>query len=297
MMLFWLVCALLIIIAFAFVLPTALQRNDKSRRAIADERKLANIAIYRDQLSELEADLKNGIVSQEQHALDRDEIERRLLDDTGGAAPATRKAATATAPAASRGTAYAIAFTLPLAAVIFYWQIGNPDGITGTPRVVAPAPPAESTAQRSQAQIEANVAKLAERLKTNPNDADGWKMLARSYTEMSRFGEAAGAYAKATELRPDDADLWADYAYVSALASGRRLEGQPTEFINHALKLDPENIKALELAGLAAFQSKNYTKAIEYWERVMTKIPPDSEVGQTIQQRINEAKTLAAGAK
>jgi len=75
------------------------------------------------------------------------------------------------------------------------------------------------------------------------------------------------------------------------------LEGQPMEFINRALKLDPENMKALELAGLAAFQSKNYTKAVEYWERVMTKIPPDSEVGQTIQQRINEAKTLAAGTK
>ena len=56
-------------------------------------------------------------------------------------------------------------------------------------------------------------------------------------------------------------------------------------------------MKALELAGLAAFQSKNYTKAVEYWERVMTKIPPDSEVGKTIQQRINEAKTLAAGTK
>lgn len=296
MMLFWLVCALLIMIAFAFVLPTALQRNDKSRRAIADERKLANIAIYRDQLSELEADLKNGIVSQEQYAQDRDEIERRLLDDTTGAAPPTGKAATATAPAASRSTAYAIAFTLPLAAVIFYWQIGNPEGITGTPRVVAPAP-AESTGEPSQAQIEARVAKLAERLKTNPSDADGWKMLARSYTEMSRFGEAAGAYAKATELRPNDADLWADYAYVSALASGRRLDGQPMELINHALKLDPENMKALELAGLAAFQSKNYTKAVEYWERVMTKVPPDSEVGQTIQARINEAKTLGAGTK
>jgi cytochrome c-type biogenesis protein CcmH len=296
MMLFWLICALLIMIAFAFVLPTALQRNDKARRAIADERKLANIAIYRDQLSELEADLKNGIVSHEQYALDRDEIERRLLDDTAGAAPPTRKGGAATAPAASRGTAYAIAFTLPLAAVIFYWQIGNPDGITGTPRVLAP-PPVASTGEPSEAQIEARVAKLAERLKTNPNDADGWKMLARSYTEMSRFGEAAGAYAKATELRPDDADLWADYAYVSALASGRRLEGQPMELINHALKLDPENMKALELAGLAAFQSKNYTKAVEYWERVMTKIPPDSEVGQTIQGRIKEAKTLAAGTK
>src|SRR5689334_1543877 len=125
MILFWLICALFIVIAFAFVLPTALQRPDKSQRTIADERKLANIAIYRDQLSELEADLRNGIVSQEQYAQDRDEIERRLLEDTAAATTATPKGATAKVAPASRNTAYAIAFGLPLAAVIFYFQVGN----------------------------------------------------------------------------------------------------------------------------------------------------------------------------
>ena len=292
MILFWLVCALLIVIAFAFVLPTALQRNDKSQRAVADERKHANIAIYRDQLSELEADLKNGIVSEEQYAQDRDEIERRLLEDTAGAAPAKRKGATATVPAANRNTAYAIAFGLPLAAVIFYFQIGTPDSLTGTPRVESP-PPAAQTNEPSQEQIAARVEALAKRLQSNPNDAEGWVMLGRSYRSMERYGEAAGAYAKATELKPDDADLFADYAFVSAMANDQRLAGQPTELINQALKLDPENVKALELAGLAAFQAKDYTKAIGYWERALKRIPPDSEVTQAIQSRINEAKTLA----
>jgi cytochrome c-type biogenesis protein CcmH len=292
MMLFWVICAVLIIIAFAFVLPTALQRNDKSQRTVADERKLANIAIYRDQLSELEADLKNGIVSQEQYAQDRDEIERRLLEDTAGAVPATRKGATAKVSPANQNTALALAFGLPLAAVIFYFQIGNPGSITGTPRVEAPSQ-ATQPGERTQEQIEANVAKLAERLKTNPGDAEGWKMLARSYNSMSRFGEAAGAYAKATELQPNDADLWAEYAFVSAMANQQRLEGQPTELINQALKVDPENAKALQLAGSAAFQAKDYKKAVEYWERVLSKVQTDPEVRQTIQERINEAKNLA----
>ena len=292
MMLFWVICALLIIIAFAFVLPTALQRNAKSQRTVADERKLANIAIYRDQLSELEADLKNGIVSQEQYAQDRDEIERRLLEDTAGATPAKRKEATAKVSAANQNTALAFAFGLPLAAVIFYLQIGNPGGITGTPRVEAP-PSATQSGERTQEQIDANVAKLAERLKTNPADAEGWKMLARSYNSMSRFGEAAGAYAKATELQPNDADLWAEYAFVSAMANQQRLEGQPTELINQALKVDPDNAKALQLAGSAAFQAKDYKKAVEYWERVLRKVQGDPEVTQTIQERINEAKNLA----
>ena len=293
MILFWLICALLIVIAFAFVLPTALQRNDKSQRAVADEIKLANIAIYRDQLSELEADLKNGIVSEEQYAQDRDEIERRLLEDTAGAAPAKQKGATATVPPANRNTAYAIAFGLPLAAVIFYFQIGTPDGLTGAARAVSQPPPAAQTDEPTQEQIEGRVAALAKRLQSNPNDVEGWIMLGRSYRSIERFGEAAGAYAKAAELQPNDADLLADYAFVSALASGQRMAGQPTELINRALKLDPENVKALELAGIAAFQAKDYKMAIEYWERALKKIPPDSEVTQAIQSKINEAKTLA----
>jgi cytochrome c-type biogenesis protein CcmH len=286
-----LICALFIVIAFAFVLPTALQRNQKSQRASDDERKLANIAVYRDQLTELEADLQNGVISQEQYAQDRDEIERRLLEDTAGAAVATRK--TAVAAPVSRSTAYAIAFVLPLAAVILYLQIGNPQGITDQGRVVAPAPAPAGTGQRSQAQIEASVAALAKRLQSNPMDVEGWTMLGRSYSSMERYGEAAGAYAKATQLQPNNADLLADYAFVSAMANGQRLEGLPLELVNQALKIDPENVKALELAGSAAFQAKDYAKAVDYWQRALQQVPPGSEVTQAIQARINEAKNLS----
>ena len=117
-------------------------------------------------------------------------------------------------------------------------------------------------------------------------------MLARSYNQMERFGEAAGAYAKATELKPADADLWAEYAFTSAMASGQRLEGRPTELVQQALKVDPENVKALQLAGSAAFELKDYKKAVEYWERVLKKVPAGSQVAELITERINEAKSL-----
>jgi len=292
MMLFWFVCAVLIVIAFAFVLPTALQRNDKAPSTIADERKVANIAVYRGQLSELETDLQNGITSQEQYAQDRDEIERRLLEDTSTAtatpAAAPRNRVKASRP--DRTTAYAIAFALPLAAVVFYLQVGNPQSITEPVRAVAPSSP---TGERSQAQIDANVEALAKRLQSNPSDTQGWIMLARSYNSMERFGEAAGAYAKATELQPNDADLLAEYAFVIAMAAGQRLDGRPMELINQALKVDPENPKALQLAGSAAFQLQDYAKAIDYWQRVLKKVGPDSPAGQAMQERINEAKALA----
>jgi cytochrome c-type biogenesis protein CcmH len=294
LILFWVICALLLVIALAFVLPTALQRSEESVRKTEDARRQANIAVYRDQLSELEADLRNGIVSEEQYAQDREEIKRRLLEDT---ATVTSKEKATTTPAGARSTAYALGLGLPALAIVLYSIVGNPKAITNEAAPTFPTNATQPAAppERTQEQIEANVAKLAERLKSNPSDAQGWTMLARSYSSMEKFGEAAGAYAKATELTPKDADLWAEYAFASAMAAGRSLQGKPMELINRALKVDPENAKALQLAGSAAFEAKDYQKAVDYWQRVLKQVPPDSEVGRTIASRINEAKELAAG--
>ena len=288
MILFWLVCTVLLIIALAFILPTALQRSDNLESA-EDERKQANIAIYRDQLAELKSDLANGIVSPEQFETDRDEIERRLLEDADQ--PRSHKQSTLTAPSSS--TAYLLAIGIPCLAVAMYLKIGEPKSITGQVTTVpqSSAAPVMDGGGRSEAQIESNVAALAKRLQANPADLAGWTMLARSYNSMQRYGEAVGAYAKATELSPKDADLWAEYAMASAMANGRELEGKPTELINQALKVDPKNAKALQLAGTAAFQAKNYRKAVEYWEQVLSLLPADSEVAQAVKDRISEAKT------
>jgi cytochrome c-type biogenesis protein CcmH len=287
--LFWVICGALILLALAFVLPTALDRSAESESTGEEERRNANIAVYRDQLAELESDLQNGIVGQEQYALDRDEIERRLLEDITAANEKAKPAATG-----GRSTAYAIAIGLPVAAVMLYLSIGNPQSIDNT-KTPASNNMASAPAGRTQEQIEANVAALAKRLQENPSDAQGWTMLARSYSSMQRYGESAGAYARATELTPNDADLWAEYAFVSAMASGRSLEGRPMEFLDRALKIDPENAKALQLAGSAAFQAQDYKKAIDYWERVLKRVPPDSEVAESLTENINEAKRLAAG--
>lgn len=290
MILFWVICALLIVIALAFVLPPALERS-KEDVVSDDERKQANIAVYRDQLSELEADRLNGIVAEDQYEQDRDEIERRLLEDI---ATTRSKKATGAAPINARNTAYLLGIGLPLVAIVFYLKVGEPDRIRNPAPVGAP-PGAASAAppERSQAQIEENVAKLAKRLESSPNDVQGWAMLARSYSSMEKYPEAVNAYEKATQLNPKDADLLAEYAFVTGMAGGRSLEGKPTEIINRALKVDPENAKALQLAGSAAFQAKDYKKAIDYWQRVLKRVPPGSEVAETITARINEAKTLA----
>src|SRR6185369_7594089 len=253
----------LILIALAFILPPLLQRPEATPAESNKERREANIAIYRDQLTELETDLQNGIVAKEQYQQDRDEIERRLLEDV----KLSESDAKTAADFRKRNVVYALAIGLPLAAVLFYLKVGEMKALS--PAATAPTASSEmSESSRSLQQIEANVSKLVDRLKANPSDAEGWVMLAHSYSTMERFGEAAGEYARATELQPNNADLWAEYAFASAMANGRNLEGQPMELVNKALKIDPENLKALQLAGNDAFQRKDYKKAVDYWSRV-----------------------------
>lgn len=292
MILFWMICLAMIGVALFFVLPPAL-RSEAAKTKDDNARRDANIAVYRDQIAELKTDLRNGIVSEDQYAQDRDDIERRLLEDTA-TEPVTTKHTKISAT--TRKHAYMIGIGLALVAVIFYLRIGTPDGITNAATMTratnTPGAQAPAAGQRTQEQIDASVAALAQRLQSNPSDVQGWTMLARSYSSMERFGEAAGAYAKATELTPDNADLWAEYAFTSAMAAGRKLEGKPVELIQRGLKADPENVKVLQLAGAAAFEAKDYQKAVDYWERVLQKLPPDDEVRQVISERINEAKSL-----
>lgn len=289
MILFWVICAVMVAIALAFVLPPLLAADDAKP---ADESKESNVSVYRDQLAELEADLRNGIIAEDQYQQDRDAIERRMLEDVSATDSALAKPAPANP---DRRPAYAIAFAIPVLAIVLYLQIGNPrlkpQGRPEPPE----SPSAESSqpdSQMGQPNIQANVAALAKRLEQNPNDVQGWAMLGRSYTSMEKYQEASDAYAKATALKSDDADLWADYAFTMAMVNGQRLQGKPQELIAKSLQLDPDNAKALELAGSAAFETKNYKQAIVYWQRLLAKTPAGSELASTISQRIDKAKKL-----
>jgi cytochrome c-type biogenesis protein CcmH len=293
MIVFWLVCAIFVAIALAFVLPPLIQGS--GTKAVASGQKEANVAVYRDQISELESDLANGIVSREQFDQDRDEVERRLLEDVTSSGTVSSKPLK---PAREgRGTVYVVALGLPILAVAFYLRIGNPYAAPTPATTSAPAMAPTANGDFSQQRIEANVASLAKRLEQNPGDSEGWKMLARSYTSLGKYGEASAAYAKATALKSDDADLWADYAFALAMASEQKLQGKPLELIKKALQLDPENPKALELAGSAAFEAHDYKRAIEYWQILLKKVPANSEVAESLTERINKAKERAGSAE
>jgi len=240
-----------------------------------------NAAVYRDQLRELEADLRAGTLAPDQYEKTRLEIEARLIADVGtGDAPAET-------PRGARGAALALGLAIPICALAVYLSVGNPSAVL--PQAAGGANPHGMT----KAQFETSVARLAARMKDNPEDGEGWTMLARSYAVLGRFGEASEAYAKAAARVPRDAQLLADYADALAMAQGRTLQGEPEKIILRALAIDPDNVKALLLAGTAAFNRSDHPAAIRHWERALKVLPEESDMVQRVQASIAQARSLA----
>jgi cytochrome c-type biogenesis protein CcmH len=284
MLIFWIIVALFILFALWFVLPPLLQKSGADK---GDDLRAANVLIYQDQFKEMETDLKNGLVSEEQYQQDKEELERRLLEDVG--APSSDLSSSSTP---TRKVAYGVGLAIPIGVIALYFVIGNPNGLGPSLPQMASAAPQQGGPMSSQ-QIAANVEKLAKKLEQNPNDAQGWLMLARSYLSMERFADAAAAYEHATTLNGSDASVWADYAEAAAMANGQRLSGKPTEAINRALQIDPKQQKALDLAGSAAYQAGDYKKAIDYWQKLLAQLPAGSEELRAISEQIAKARQMA----
>lgn len=277
MTLFWILGAVLAAVATAWLLRPLFF----GKHAAVPSRKAANISIYRDQMRELESDLAAGIIAREDYDRARAELEARLLQDVA------RPDDTPAAPSGRRG-AWALGAAVPIVAVLVYVLVGSPQAIDR-------APEAQEAPHASAAQVAAMVERLAARLRENPDDANGWRLLGRSYSVMGRFQEAADAYAKAAVRSPRDAGLLADFADVLAMSRGRSLQGEPEQLALRALEIEPSNLKALALAGTAAYERKDYSGAARLWERMLPHVQPDSDDARSIQRNVAEARALAGG--
>ena len=120
MVIFWFICVIMVLMALWFVLPALWQTADPK----TDDARVANLLVYQDQLRELAADLKSGLLSEAQHEQDKEELERRLLEDVGD-----DKTKSPSRQLRSRVLAYAIAVAIPVAALAFYFAVGNPKAV------------------------------------------------------------------------------------------------------------------------------------------------------------------------
>lgn len=237
------------------------------------------------QLADVQGQYARGELSQAQRDQQTTVLERRLLDLVLSESGATGGLAT---PNRASGRLLAgLALGILLIAGVGYW-------FTGAPAQQAQmAMEDQANGQPSSEQIAAMVDQLAQRLKQDPSDGEGWGMLARSYSVMDRNDEALDAYAHAVALRKDDASLLVDYADALGVKNQHSLAGEPMKLIAQALKIDPANLKGLALAGSEAFMRKDYAQAERYWSEVQKIGPADNPLVQQVATSLQEARNRA----
>lgn len=236
-----------------------------------------NAAIHRDRLGELARDQANGVISAADYAEAREELQRQLLDDT---LDDTHAAETVTAAPRRRG-ALALIVLLPAAAIGLYALLGNPAALLSS---------AERSAQAT-ATMNGLIVKLEQKMAQNPGNAEGWAMLARAYKAMGRWDEAERAFARVGPPLEQNASLLAELADVLVQKTDS-FAGRPHELIAQALRLEPDNDKALLLAGAEAFADHRYTTAVANWERLLQQIDPASDDARTIASGIARAREM-----
>jgi cytochrome c-type biogenesis protein CcmH len=155
----------------------------------------------------------------------------------------------------------------------------------------APAPVSSAAHPLKSEQLEHSIAEMRDRVKVSPNDATAWAMLAHSYDMLGRYADASPVYARLVELRPSDPQVLADAADSLAQANGRKLQGEPLKLIQRALKLDPQNLKALSLAGTEAFDRKDAANAIAYWERARAQVT-DKALIEEVDVNLSAARAM-----
>lgn len=247
-----------------------------------------DIPRLRQQLQQLKAQNDGGALDDAAYAAAKAPLERQLLDQVLDAPAAPAAAARPSARLLSLVSAAALA----LASAGYLW--------TGSPGMPSAGPPGSRTDTSAlasngdtEAQFLAAVEQLAQRLQQEPDNAEGWAMLARSYARLGRHADAAPAFEKAIALQGNDARLLVDFADTLAMQNGRNLAGRPTELVQRALQLDPDNFKALALAGTAAFNAHDYAAAVRHWEKLALAAPADSEFSAQLQSSIAEARSRA----
>src|SRR5574340_426577 len=286
---FWVVAGIFIVGALLFVLPTLWSKRERRAGVARDG---TNVNIYRDQLAELDSDLRSDVLTREQYEQSKRELQQRMLQDI----PAGETGlAASTAIMSGRSNTATITITtlaVPVLAVSLYLWLGNTKALLPQPA----AEQAPMSTEGGHADFSSVLQSLITRLKDQPNDIEGWLMLGRTYAMMQRFNEAKEAYEKVMALAPDDSGVITDYADIVAMTNNGSLIGKPLELIDKALRLDPQNPKAMALAGTAEFERRRYKDAAAYWERLLALVPPaETELVESIRNSIAEAKSLASG--
>ena len=277
---FWILAALLTLLALAFVMPSLLRKQNLEPIGEDAQRK-ANISLYKERLSELDNAAEKAQTELERNALteQKNELQRRLLHELD-------RPETLSQRRSHPVVVWTLVLLLPVFAIFLYQEIGSPQAFE---QQAAHGNSAGNMggSQRTAPSMDEMILKLEQRLAEKPDDAEGWMMLGRAYQMMDKQAEASKAYKKSIDRNPlADANLLVAYAESLALSRDADLSGEPSEMLARALKLEPKNVNALWLSGVAAYKAEDFDQAVVLWRKARDNAPPGSEEYQTLAAQV-----------
>lgn len=265
---FWLAAGLLALVAMAFLLIPLL----RGRRAQPEEDRTAlNVALYQERLAELDAQHAAGTLDDAQLQSGRAEAARELLADTEGEGERRSRL--------GRAAPLLAAVLLPLLGLGLYLHWGASEKLALSREL---AEPPHSMAEMTE--------RLEKAVQAQPDSAEGWYFLGRTYMTQERFEDAAKAFERAANLSGRQSEVLGQWAQALYFANGKKMAGAAQALADEALKQNPEEVTTLGLMGIAAFEDQRYADAVDYWQRLVAALPADDPSRAAIQSGIERAR-------
>ena len=281
------IAAGLLLVLVVAVLLAALLRRPKAAAARMDY----DLAVYKDQLAELESDLERGQIGEAEATAARAEIERRILNVAeSGAEPGAADHAPRAGGSTRWMTAAAIGVGVPALSLGLYFHLGTPEypNVPHAGRNIAAEKKADQERQQA-GEMSSLAAKLAQRLEQDPSNLRGWLLLGRTYLTLQREADAIKALRRAAELAPEDADVMVELAEALVIADNRKIGGEARQLFAKALSVDARRPRPRYYLALANAQAGKIKEAMQGWVDLLAVSPPDAPWRPTVQAGIDKA--------
>ena len=273
-MIFWLASAALLLLALVILILPILRGAAEQQ---PDQRREQNVAIAREKKQQLDAQLANGEIDQAGYDSAYTELQTALALELEASEIDARS---------NRGKWMAplVLIALPAASLALYFYVGEYRVVQNP--MLAQANPHQASAAAPQMSIDEMHDAIKERLRDNPDDAEGWFMLGRTLMARQQYAQAVTAYQRSDELAPNEPGIMFALADAMAMQKNGNLLGEPEALVRRGLELAPMFPNGLWLAGMAAEQRQDYRAAHDYWTRLLPLIADNPDSSREIRRLI-----------
>ena len=300
----WLVLTIMTSVAAVLVSAPFIRRFGRPYAAST-----GNVEVYRDQLKELENEVRHGLIEDTQAETARIEIKRRALAAGRTEGPVRPNLSSDERIFAAIGVAGVVVLgsvglyvatgnpdlpsvrgygTAPRAASAFAREPAMPDGLAAAGQSAADEDERQPRSQTGLPPVDEMIRRLAARLVQNPNDVAGWRTLGWSYASVGHFSEAAEAYAKAIELSPGAAEIRSARIEALVKSADGLVTPEARNAIEETLAVDSKDAHARFFKGLAKEQDGDKTSALADWTELLKDVNADDLLAADLKNRISE---------